>query len=92
MHLEAVSPTTDRAARPLKARSPLTPRHSLTIRKLILRHHPLDCVALDAIAEAAVGFDGEAADDGVDLRLFDLRAPLRTLAAVKDGIGQTITM
>ena len=58
---------------------------SLAIRQLVFRHDALDLVALDAISKAAVGLDGEATDDGVNPRLFELHPALRALRAMKDG-------
>src|SRR6201993_1669048 len=79
---------------PPRERRPCSPRRgsSLTIRKLIFGHDALDRVALDAISEASVCLDGQAPNDGVDLRLFELRPPLRALAAMKDGIVHAVAM
>ena len=88
-----MSLTSDLAApRPERQPRSLERGSSLTIRKLIFGHDALDRVALDAISEASVCLDGQAPNDGVDLRLFDLRTSLRALAAMKDSIVQAVVM
>ena len=64
----------------------------LKIRKLILRHDALDLVALDVIAKASVGLDRQAANDGVDPRLFGLQASLRALRSMTNGVVQPVDM
>jgi hypothetical protein len=65
---------------------------SLTIRKLIFGHDALDLVGLDAVSKSSVCLDGQASNDGVNPRLFDLHPSLRTLTAMKDGIVQPVDM
>src|ERR1700757_4617949 len=87
-----MSLTSDLAAAPETRPCSLRRGRSLTIRQLVFGHDALDRVALDAISEASVCLDGQASNDGVDLRFFDLRPSLRALAAMKDGIVQAVAM
>src|ERR1700692_4500637 len=55
---------------------------------LLLGHHALDILglALDAVARAAVRLDRQAADDGIDAALLDVRAAPRPLLLVVDVV------
>jgi hypothetical protein len=86
-----MSPTSYLAA-PERRLCSLRRGSSLTIRELVFGHDALDLVAPDAISEASVCLDGQAPNDGVDFRFFDLRPSLRALAAMKDCIVQPVAM
>src|SRR5947209_7446846 len=61
---------------------------------LFLGHDALDVLglALDTIAPAAVRFDRQAADDGIDAALLDHGAALRALLLVVDIVVNRVTM